>query len=228
MRLLFVGTSLLAIVSCRQDNRQAPADDVISVTAEVVRPDSGDSRFIVSGDIEGQKTVKTAFQVAGRISGTVGEEGCMVRKGETIAWLDPTNYAIAKELADIMVAQAADEYSRVSILHERNSVSESDFMKCKYALDNAKGQQKLRAKDLADTRLQAPIGGILLQKMGETGEMAAAGMPVADISDISRVKINAYIPENRLRDIKIGQPVEVRIDAIGAVRKGSISEGGGV
>lgn len=189
---------------------------------------SGNDLFVVSGNIEGMKTVKTGFQVAGRIAGIKGEEGSIVSKGAEIAWLDPTNYAIAKELADVQVAQVTDEFKRISILHERNSVSESDFMKCKYTLDGAVAQQKLRAKDLADTKLYAPISGILLKKMGEAGEMISAGMPVLVISDISKVKVNAYIPENRLKDIKIGQDVKIRIDAIDAVRNGKIAEVGGM
>lgn len=107
-------------------------------------------------------------------------------------------------------------------------MSESDFMKCKYVLDGAIGQQKLRAKDLADTKLYAPISGILLKKMGEAGEMVSAGMPILVISDISRVKVNAYIPENRLKDIRIGQEVRIRIDAIDAIRNGKITEVGGM
>ena len=217
-----------AAVSCNKNDNQSKQEIAISVTTEEVSMISSNDLFVVSGNIEGMKTVKTGFQVAGRIAGIKGEEGSMVSKGAEIAWLDPTNYAIAKELADIQVAQATDEFNRINILHERNSVSESDFMKCKYTLDGAIGQQKLRAKDLADTKLQAPISGILLKKMGEAGEMISAGMPGLVISDISKVKVNAYIPENRLKDIKIGQDVKIRIDAVDAVRNGKIAEVGGM
>lgn len=217
-----------AVVSCNKNDNRPKQETAISVTTEKVSVISSSDLFVVSGNIEGMKTVKTGFQVAGRIAGIRGEEGSMVSKGSEIAWLDPTNYAIAKELADVQVAQATDEFNRINILHERNSVSESDFMKCKYVLDGAVGQQKLRAKDLADTKLHAPISGILLKKMGEAGEMISAGTPVLVISDISKVKVNAYIPENRLKDIKIGQDVEIRIDAVDAVRNGKVAEVGGM
>lgn len=217
-----------AAVSCNKNDNRSEKETAIYVTTEEVSMISSCDLFVVSGNIEGMKTVKTGFQVAGRIAGIKGEEGSMVSKGDEIAWLDPTNYAIAKELADVQVAQATDEFNRINIMHERNSVSESDFMKCKYVLDGAVGQQKLRAKDLEDTKLHAPISGILLKKMGEAGEMISAGMPVLVISDISKVKVNAYIPENRLKDIKIGQNVEIRIDAVDAVRNGKIAEVGGM
>lgn len=229
IKVSVLGLWATVAVSChKNDNHRAGQEPAISVTTEEIKMAASGDLFVVSGNIEGMKTVKTGFQVAGRIAGINGEEGSMIRKGSEIAWLDPTNYAIAKELADVQVAQVTDEFNRINILHERNSVSESDFMKCKYTLDGAIAQQKLRAKDLSDTKLYAPISGILLKKMGEAGEMISAGMPVLVISDISKVKVNAYIPENRLKDIKIGQEVEIRIDAIDAVRHGKIAEVGGM
>lgn len=217
---------VLTGVSCKEKNKSITQTPAITVTAQEVRTIRCSEGLTVSGNIEGLKTVRTGFQVAGRIAGIVGEEGCPVRKGQEIAWLDPTNYAIGKELADIQVDQVTDEFNRLNILHERNSVSESDFMKCKYALEGAKAQQKLRAKDLEDTKLYAPISGILLKKMGEAGEMISAGMPVLVISDISKVKVNAYIPENQLKNIRIGQEVNILINAIDAHRKGVITEVG--
>ena len=228
IKIIVLGIFATTVVSCNKNDNRSVQKTAIPVTIEEVSMTSSSDLFIVSGNIEGMKTIKTGFQVAGRIAGINGEEGSMVSKGSEIAWLDPTNYAIAKELADIQVAQATDEFNRINILHERNSVSESDFMKCKYVLDGAVGQQKLRAKDLADTKLHAPISGILLKKMGEAGEMISAGMPVLVISDISKVKVNAYIPENRLKDIRIGQDVEIHIDAVDVARTGKIAEVGGM
>lgn len=223
-----IGLMVLSVMSCSNGGNQQPKEKVFSVTVEEVQNETRGDSFTVSGNIEGLTTVKTGFQVAGRIAGIRGEEGAMVTKGSEIAWLDPTNYAIAKELADVQVAQVADEFNRINLLYERGSVSDADFMKCKYALEGAKGQQKLRAKDLADTKLYAPISGILLKKMGEAGEIVSAGMPILVISDIRKVKVNAYIPENRLKDIKIGQEIKIKIDAVDAVREGRITEVGGM
>lgn len=126
IRIAVLSLFATAAVSCNKNDKQSEHETAISVTTEEVRMVSGNDLFVVSGNIEGMKTVKTGFQVAGRIAGIKGEEGSIVSKGAEIAWLDPTNYAIAKELADVQVAQVTDEFKRISILHERNSVSESD------------------------------------------------------------------------------------------------------
>lgn len=215
-------------VSCDKKadkNETDTAIHITTVTAEEVEAGDG---FVVSGNVEGQKTVDMGFLVSGRIADIKGEEGSLVSKGALIATIDPTNYAIAKELADVQVSQAADEYERLKLMHDRKSVSESDFNKSRFALDGAKAQQKLRAKDLADTKLYAEIGGILLKKRAEEGEIVSAGIPILTIADISRVKVCAYIPENRLKEVKIGQEVKVRIDAIDKEQTGTVKEVGGV
>ena len=218
----------LFVVSCNKDTGGNEADAVVHITTETAEElETGDS-FVVSGNVEGRKTVNLGFLVAGRIADINGEEGSLVGKGTLIATLDPTNYAIAKELADVQVAQAADEYDRLKLMYDRKSISESDFNKCRFALDGARAQQKLRAKDLADTKLYAEIGGILLKKRAEAGEIVSAGMPILTVADISRVKVCAYIPENRLKDVKIGQEVKVRIDAIDSEQTGTVKEVGGV
>lgn len=215
-------------VSCGKKADKHEADSAVHVTTETVgEVETGDG-FVVSGNVEGRKTVNMGFLVSGRIADIKGEEGSIVGKGALIATLDPTNYAIAKKLADVQVSQAADEYERLKLMHERKSISESDFNKSRFALDGAKAQQEMRAKDLADTKLYAEIGGILLKKRAEKGEIVSAGTPILTIADISRVKVCAYIPENRLKEVKIGQEVSVRIDAIGKEQTGTVKEVGGV
>ena len=100
IKVSVLGLWATVAVSChKNDNHRAGQEPAISVTTEEIKMAASGDLFVVSGNIEGMKTVKTGFQVAGRIAGINGEEGSMIRKGSEIAWLDPTNYAIAKELA---------------------------------------------------------------------------------------------------------------------------------
>ncbi len=226
--LLCILSILVASCHDKGKGKIGNKEAAITVTTETVGRIAAQKDFTVSGNIEGLKTVNMGFLVSGRIANINGEEGCLIRKGALIAAIEPTNYTIAKEMADVQVAQASDEYERLKLMYERKSISESDFKKSQFALDGARAQQKLREKDLADTRLYAEIGGMLLKKRAEEGEIVSSGLPILTLADISRVKVIAYIPENRLKDIKIGQEVAVSIDAIDKKGTGKISEVGGV
>lgn len=227
--LLACTMSFLA-ASCGKGGKTgtSSSDRAVPVRTLSVKASRASGALTVSGNVEARKTVRLSFLVAGRIASISGEEGSTLRRGQVAASLEPESYATAKEMADIQVAQAQDEYNRLRLLHERKSVSESDFLKCEFALRGAKAQQRLRSKNLADTRIIAPISGILLKKLAEAGETVSSGIPVMELADISQVKICAYIPEGDLRNIRIGQSAQVTIAAVPLTVTARVAEIGGV
>ena len=141
-----------------------------------------------------------------------------------VASLEPTNYLIARQLADVQVGTTTDEFSRLKLLHDRKSLSESDFTKIDYALQQAKLQQQLQQKNLADTKLWSPIDGVLIKKSAEVGEIVGVGAPQFAIADIRKVKILAYIPEDELHLIKTGQQATVLVSALNKTFAGRVIE----
>jgi RND family efflux transporter MFP subunit len=209
----------------QNDQTEAPVN-ALSVATSTVEKRQSDRQISISGNIEGEKTVRIGFMVAGKISYIAADEGQKINKGQLVSSLEPTSYVITKEIADVQVAQTLDEFERLKIMHDRKSISESDFSKISHGLDQSKAQQKLQAKNLSDTKLYSPISGVLLKKNAEVGEITAAGTQLFVVSDISTVKATAYIPESELRNIKIGQDAEVLVSSIDQTFKGKITEVG--
>ncbi|MES2178717.1 MAG: HlyD family secretion protein [Gemmatimonadota bacterium] len=71
------------------------------------------------------------------------------------------------------------------------------------------------ALQLSYTRVAAPVGGIISRKQVEVGQLVQAGQPLLTIVSDSGVWVTANFKETQLGDIKIGQPVELEIDAYG-------------
>lgn len=195
------------------------------VTAEASKISYTDS-ISLSGNIEGYRTVRLGFLVAGKVDFISHNEGEKLSKGELIASLDPANYLIAKELADIQVNQVQDEYDRLKMMYENKSLSESDFSKISHGLQQAKAQQKLHTKNLSETKLYSPITGILLKKLCEVGEITGVGIPLFVVSDIRRVKVSAFIPENELHSIHLGQDADVMVTSLDRTYNGKVTEVG--
>lgn len=70
---------------------------------------------------------------------------------------------------------------------------------------------------LAETRLSqsiltAPQAGLILAKHAEPGEMLAPGAPVVTLGKMDEVWLRAYIPENELGRVKVGQSAAVKVD----------------
>jgi RND family efflux transporter MFP subunit len=218
---------LLFTAGCRTADRHAGTEESVMqvVTSRAVNVSSR-TEISLSGNIEGKRTVRLGFLVAGKIDFIAAEEGQLVAKGQLLASLDPSSYSIAKEIADVQVRQVQDEYNRLKGMYDRNSLSESDFTKISLGLQQAMAQQKLHAKNLADTKLYVPFNGVLLKKLAEVGEITGTGLPLFVVSDIRTVKVTAFIPEDELHLIKLGQEATVIISSLSDTFTGKVTEVG--
>ena len=61
--------------------------------------------------------------------------------------------------------------------------------------------------------LKAPIAGQVILSTGVVGELAAPGMSLAMIADTDNLYYSANIKEGDISRVKIGQPVDVTVDA---------------
>jgi membrane fusion protein, multidrug efflux system len=227
--ILLLPFVLIYFSNCREkDKPRLPGITAIPVTVMKVQKKPVQQEISVSGNVEGNRTVKLGFMVAGKINFMLQNEGQKVAKNQLVASLDAENYAIAKELADIQVNQVEDEYNRLKAMHDTRSISDGDFAKISFGLQQARAQRKLHAKNLAETKIYSPIHGVLLKKLAETGEITGTGIPVMVISDISTVKVSAFVPENELHLVKIGQPAQVRISSLDTLFPGKVTEVGAV
>jgi HlyD family secretion protein len=77
---------------------------------------------------------------------------------------------------------------------------------------------------LDDTEAFSPIGGVVLVKSAEVGEVIAAGTSVLTVGDIDHPWVRAYISEGDLWRVKLGAKANVTTDSYkGNVYRGRIS-----
>lgn len=133
------------------------------------------------------------------------------------------------------LAQA--KYRSIEPLGERIHIAEKAFKKAQLELDLATKERKLikhqeqkimvleaRAKevkelvklaqiDLQETIIKSPIKGILSKKVSNSGEVVQPGQPIVFVNDPEDIWIEANIEETKIRKIKKGAPVIVKVDA---------------
>jgi len=219
--------SLLLVACGNQDEKSEHLSiQAIRVKTEKLITTKTDQDLVLSGNIEGNATVKLGFMVPGKISEINFLPGQAVSKGSLVASLESTNYILNKQLTEVELNEAKDQFDRLKIMHAKSSISELDFTKGNFALQKASTQLKLAVKNLQDTRLYAPISGILLSKDIEVGEIIASGTPLFVLADITKVKVSALVPEGELKGLKKGQSADVDIEALDRHYKGTIVEVG--
>ncbi|GAB3045982.1 efflux RND transporter periplasmic adaptor subunit [Spirosoma pulveris] len=209
----------------KQDAASAVTEAPVAIPVIVSRvQDSQEGgQLILSGSTESETTVNLGFMVAGKLNRVTIQEGQTVRAGQLIASIEPTDYQLGVTIANANVARVQDEYNRLTILKERGSVTPSDYEKVVTGLDEVKARQQLAAKNLRETKLYAPISGIVARKGASPGEIIPQGQPLFQIADIQPIKVRVSVPESEVGQLRLGQSAQVTIPAINGTYTGKIS-----
>ncbi|GBC94718.1 Macrolide export protein MacA [bacterium HR16] len=141
------------------------------------------------------------------------------------------------KLKEVETARAALEDARMRLkLAEANRVQlpvrEKEVLQAQAAVEQLQSALKEARTRLADTTIRAPMSGVVTQRYIESGELVtsgvatfSSGMPLVQIADLSRMRIKLQVNEVDIGKVKVGQKVEIRLDALrdevfeGRVRK---------
>jgi membrane fusion protein (multidrug efflux system) len=82
-------------------------------------------------------------------------------------------------------------------------------------LAGAKAASDNAALQLSYTKVTAPAAGIVSRKQVEPGQLIQAGQPLMTIVTDTGVFVTANFKETQLADLRVGQPVEIDVDAYG-------------
>jgi membrane fusion protein (multidrug efflux system) len=69
------------------------------------------------------------------------------------------------------------------------------------------------ALQLSHTTITAPADGLIVRRTMNAGEQVAPGQAVFSLVKTDKLWINAYVEETQIRRVRVGEPVEVHIDA---------------
>jgi HlyD family secretion protein len=108
---------------------------------------------------------------------------------------------------------AAELGARSELEKQRIAIS-AENMKTQLAvaqstLDQARALYELRKRQADNLRVKAPFKGILQELLVEVGQQVTIGMPLARVSDPTRLKAEIRITETQARDIQAGQKAEI-------------------
>lgn len=112
----------------------------------------------------------------------------------------------AEARAQVEMAQAQVEGMRAGATEEEIAVMEAQVAQAQAAVE---ALEKKRAM----MTLTAPISGTVLERILHPGEVAAQGADLLTLADLDEVTLEVYIPETRLGQVYLGQPVQVTVDS---------------
>jgi len=154
-------------------------------------------------------------------------EGDRVSRGAVLVrirsseYQDKVHQASSQAAAAEAVYQKAKlDYDRARHLYDTQSLTKPDFDSARAQYDASQEQLKsARALTseaeiaLRDTSLIAPFDGEIVKKAVAMGAFVGPGVPAFALAKTDTVKIIVGVPDTVVRSVRLGQPVEVGIDA---------------
>jgi len=215
------------LVSCNGHKDESASENAIPV--KTIQIEAIESLFYQSyvGTVEESFSSSLSFSVSGNVEKVFVSEGNPVKKGQLLASLDEKLLQNAYNAAKASRIQAQDAYNRLNSLHEKGSLPEIKYVEIQTQLEQAKSMEQIAGKNLHDCHLYAPFSGVIAQRSTDVGVNVIPGVQVFKLSRIDAVDVKISIPENEISSVKIGQPVQIRVAALGNEQfTGKITEKG--
>jgi membrane fusion protein (multidrug efflux system) len=115
--------------------------------------------------------------------------------------------------ANLRYAQTAPRQMQIS--RSRAQSAEAQVLQKKADLDQAQ-------LNLQYTKIIAPVAGVVSDRTVEVGQNVAPGQELMKVIPLNDVWITANFKETQLREMKVGQPVTLEVDASGRKYKGKV------
>lgn len=130
---------------------------------------------------------------------------------------------IAQAEALVQVAQEGLRTAKANA--SQNMLRVEDIRQAQAALDQAKAAVALAEQQLSYCHVNAPISGVLSARQTEPGQVVSAGQPLGEIVNLGSIYFKGDVSERLFGDIRTGQNVRVKIDAIaGPTFGGTLAE----
>jgi membrane fusion protein (multidrug efflux system) len=198
-----------------------------------------------------QSTVSS--KVLGRVSRLLVQESQSVKAGQVLAELDQADIRAQQEqdqaaltssqenvnLTLINLKKAQTDFSRAEAQFNQSFISRQEYDNARHNTDVAKAnyvmalaavktsQSKLNVDETnsKNLQIQSPISGVVSKRWVLNGDVVQPGQSIFTLYDLQHVWVTANFEETKLAAIRVGEPVEITVDAYpGTHFRGKVAE----
>ena len=198
--------------------------DTYPVTVETVQKKELERNLELVGTINGENDVAVVSEASGRVLDTYAKVGDYKQQGSILVLLDGELKLAALKTAEVNFEKAKNDYERYQSLYDQKSITVSQLEAAKLGFQSAESQLTLAKREYNDTKITAPISGVVTARMVDKGDYVNKGNVVVQVVDISTLKVKLNVAEKDVFRLKTGDDVTVTTDVYpGVTFKGKIS-----
>ncbi|HVA57121.1 MAG: HlyD family secretion protein [Gemmatimonadaceae bacterium] len=220
------GDSLLVLIDpAEYQARLAQAEGELAAARAAVSGPLGEGQAQAMVQAASSQRASLEAQISAAKANLIKANADLARAKELVAkqivsrqQLDAAQAAADAAAAALQALQRQQSAAGSNITAARAGVrlAQARLAAAQATVENAKLQ-------LSYTRITAPMAGMVSRKQVEIGQLVQPGQPLLTIVADTGVWVTANYKETQLSDIRVGQPVDIEIDAYpGCAAKGKV------
>lgn len=166
------------------------------------------------GSLRSDESITLRPESAGRISEITFQEGQRVVKGAPLVKLDAAIPQAEVSQAKANLTLAKSKFDRAVDLAQRSFISGQAKDEAENNFKVAEAALQLALAKLAKTDIRAPFSGIIGLRSVSVGDYVKEGADLVNIEAIDPLKVDFRVPERYLRQVQVGQSLQVTLDAL--------------
>ena len=180
------------------------------------------------GRVEATRNTDLGFELAGKISSILVDEGARVAKGQVLAYLDTDRLQAKKnelisalnqtkanlKLADITYRRYKKIVHASAVSKQQLDEAKEHFMATQAAVELARSRIKSIKVEIDKSTLHAPYDANITHRSVDDGQVVSAGSPVLRLQEATSPEIRVGLAGLIVDSIQIGQDIPVDIGPI--------------
>ncbi|MBI5475943.1 MAG: efflux RND transporter periplasmic adaptor subunit [Ignavibacteriales bacterium] len=219
-KYLFIALLILAAVIAilfynKSRNEIISQSDILTtvpVTVKQVTKQKLSEEKTLIGIISANNDIAIISETQGKVVGVDAEIGQYLNSGSLIVRIDDELKKVNYLTAETNYEKAKKDLERFESLYKQNSATDQQLEGTRLGLKSAEAQYIVAKRQYNDTKITSPISGVLTSRPVDVGMYVASGMVVANVIDISTLKVKTNVPEQDVFNLKVGQKMNVQTD----------------
>lgn len=212
----------LVLAACQKTEEKKPSGPPPTlVTVTQAKAGAMEITEETLGSLEAVIDPKIGAEVAGKVIRVLAGAGQAVRKGELLAVIDDTDFALQnradeaeRKRTEALLAQQERVVERQQQLVQKGFISKNaaddaraqrDALREQLAAARARGDMSRRSQGKA--RVVAPFDGIVETAIASAGDYVKVGDPLFQFVSVRKLRAHLPFPESAAPRLKKGQPV---------------------
>ena len=164
------------------------------------------------GTITANNDVAIVSEAQGRVTKVYAEVGDYKSAGSPLIQLDDELKLAGFKTAEVNYQKTKKDYERYQALLASKAVTDAQLESAKLAYQSAEAQYIVAKKGYEDTKITTPISGIVTSRNVDIGNYVNKNMVVAEVVDISKLKVKLNVAETDVFKLNVGDKVKISTD----------------